>query len=320
MQRSPPSLSLVIPVGPHDDEALANLLASIDRQAFPKESLEVLLQYEGNSEEARAEGIRQATGDIIGCLDADNQLLGFEFLQHMVAAALQSDVCGVYPSHYAWFADDAPLNRLFALLGGNDPLALFLGKADRRSWLVAPRTERVVFRGSVPTLGSNGFFVKRECVQPYWWAWRSSHIDGCQVMADHGHGTYTVVDTVIWHRTGLTLGSWLKKRYTYAVTLGLRPRRWRLVATVGDWLKCGLFLLLSLCLLPSLWVSGVGYRRHRDHSWWLLPLAAAGLACVYTVALAQHLLGRVWSFALRVLRHMKLYDRVSYAKLFKTLR
>ena len=59
-------LTLVIPVGPHDDTALQNLRASIDRQAFPKERLEVIFCFEGNSEEARATGIRLAQGAIIG--------------------------------------------------------------------------------------------------------------------------------------------------------------------------------------------------------------------------------------------------------------
>lgn len=284
MSDARPLLTLVIPVGPHDDTALQNLLTSIDRQAFPKDQLEILLCREGNSEEARADGIKRAQGEVIGCLDADNQLLGFEFLRAMVGAATAEGTCGAYPSHYAWFSDDGSLNRYFALLGANDPLAWWLGKADRRSWLVAPRTERVVFGGGIPTLGSNGFFVKRTCVQAHWAAWRTGHIDGCQALADAGHRTYDVLDAVLWHRTGLTLGRYLAKRAGYVRRLYFRQhrtRRWRLVAGPRDWLGVAGFIGASLLVIPHLWVLLLGYRRVRDPAWAWHPVVCLALTCLY---------------------------------------
>ena len=297
-------LSLVIPVGPHDEATLERLLDSIGRQSFPKTELEVLLQYQGHSEEARAAGIRRAQGEIIGCLDADNQLLGHEFLQRLYDAACDPAVVGAYPSHYAWFADDAPLNRYFALLGANDPLAWWLGKADRHSYLHRGNQTCGVqrFDGSIPTLGSNGFFVKRALAQPFADAWAQSHIDGCEAMRQAGFDTYTVVDAVIWHHTGTSLVAWLRKRYRYARQFGLSQRRlWQLVHTPGDWLKVVAFAAASLCVLPHLWVSVVGARRVRDRSWALHPFVCLCLTCVYSVAL----LSLAWSFVPRGLRAMR---------------
>lgn len=289
------ALSLVIPVGPRDGPALERLLASIDRQAFPKDHLEVLLQYEGNSEEARAAGIAKAQGDIIGCLDADNQLLGFEFLSRMHTEAGLPGVVGAYPSHYAWMSSDPPLNRYFALLGVNDPLAWWLGKADRRSWLVAPRTEQLVFGGSLPTLGSNGFFVKRQAAQPFVAAWARSHIDGCEAMRAAGLDTYTLVDSVLWHHTGDSWWGYLRKRFTYALRHGFDPaRRWHLVEP-RDLPRVALFGLASCLVLPHLWLSLRGYRRVRDVAWFLHPLVCGSLTCMYVLALVIHLARRWWS-------------------------
>ena len=285
------ALSLVIPVGPHDSDSLENLLASIDRQAFPKAQLEVLICREGNSEEARASGIRQAQGDIIACLDADNQLLGFEFLRRLWEAASQPDVVGAYPSHYAWFADDPPLNRYFALLGANDPLCWWLGHADRRSWLVAPRTERVVFGRSIPTLGSNGFFVKRRAIQSCLTGF-PGHIDICERMRRAGYATYTIVDSVVWHHTGDTLLAWLKKRYCYVDTLywqRAEERDWRMVGSALDVWHVATFALASLVVLPHLWLSLRGYRRVRDHAWLLHPALCSAITCLYALAAIRHL-------------------------------
>lgn len=302
-----PLLSLIIPVGPHDDGPLRNLLASIDRQAFPKDQLEVLIMREGNSEEARARGIAQAQGEIIGCLDADNQLLGFTFLRDMVNAAGAPGSVGAYPSHYAWFADDPPLNRYFALLGVNDPLCWWLGKADRRSWLVAPRTERVVFGRSIPSLGTNGFFVKRSAIQPFLTGF-PGHIDICERMRQAGYATYTVVDAVIWHRTGDSLLTWLKKRYRYVDTLywqRVDARDWRMVRGPLDAWHVATFALASLVVLPHLWLSLRGYRRVRDPAWFLHFSCCSGITLVYGLAFARHLLRLITClYAVAAIRHL----------------
>mgnify|MGYP001592310291 CR=1 FL=1 len=130
-----PTLSLVIPVGPGDDASLQALLTSLQTQEYPQEQVEVLLIRQGNSEEAKAIGIQKAQGEIIGMLCTDNVLTTPDFLTQMVNAARQPGVVGAYTSHYAYVKKDTALNRYFALLGANDPLCWWLGKADRRSYL-----------------------------------------------------------------------------------------------------------------------------------------------------------------------------------------
>src|SRR3990167_8271311 len=73
-------LSLVIPAKSLDDPRLRELLASIERQDFPKDEMETLIITEGTSESAKAIGIRKAKGKVIGILASDNEFVEKEFL------------------------------------------------------------------------------------------------------------------------------------------------------------------------------------------------------------------------------------------------
>jgi len=79
-----------------------------------------------------------------------------------------------YPWRYAYRKEDTSLNRYFALMGANDPVAWWLGKADRQGWgsdkwqLSGEAEDKgkywlVKFNlENMPTLGDNGVLVWRE--------------------------------------------------------------------------------------------------------------------------------------------------------------
>ena len=289
-------LSLIIPCAKQDEPQLQALLASIDRQVFPKEELEILIMRQGNSEEAKAYGIQQAQGEILGLLCADNELLQTNFLSDLVTAAEDAHVVGAYPARYAWVPQDTSLNRYFALLGANDPLCWWLGKADRRSYLSESQEGQytVSFPTAIPSIGDNGFFVKAQAIKPFVTD-PSRHfcIDVCEDMRRTGLATYAVTDHTIWHKTGLSFWTWLKKRWRYTNELYWRDyakRRWRMVSGPKDWWGCLTFALASALLVPHLWVGILGYRRVKDPAWFLHPLVCFCLTCLYTWAMIQHAL------------------------------
>lgn len=298
-------LSLIIPCAPQDEPQLQELLSSIDRQCFQKEELEVLIMREGNSEEAKAYGIQRSQGAILGLLCADNQLLGNTFLSEMCAAAENPGVIGAYPRHYAWMSQDPPLNRYFALLGANDPLCWWLGKADRsmHGGRPARRVDRVTFGRVLPSVGDNGFFVKAAAIKPFVTdPARHFCIDVCEDMRRAGLATYTITPNVIWHKTGSSFWTWLKKRWRYTNELYWRDyakRRWKMVDTPRDWWLCLWFAIASGLLLPQVFVVLRGYRRVKDPAWlWHVPIC---LCCtlLYTCAMMRHCwlvwLSRLWT-------------------------
>ena len=296
-----PTLSLVIPCRTQDDDHLQVLLHSIDQQDYPKEQFEVLLIREGNSEEAKAMGIRQACGEIIGMFCTDNVLIGSDFLRTMVTAT--EGVTGAYTSHYHYEKTDTALSRYFALLGANDPLCWWLGKADRYSYLHRGNQTNSVqrFDGAIPSIGDNGFFIKASLAQSILTTPErfGSCMDMCERLRAQGYATYAIVPTTLWHRSGLSWRRYFVKRWRYVRLLyfeRLQTRRWRMVESWQDYVSVALFAVCSLLVVPHLFISLRGYRRLRDGSWFLHPAVCFVLTLLYTAAWLDHLLRRLLSF------------------------
>lgn len=296
-----PVLSLIIPSRSTEDRNLQRLLASLRRQTFT--DYEILIETQGNSEEAKARGALKAQGELLGFLCTDNDLRDSNFLRTMVWYARQPTVTGAYTAQYAYVKDDAPLSRYFALLGANDPLCWWLGRADRTSYHAGARTSlRVFTHDRLPSLGDNGFFVKRQLVQrlSFTPATFGSCMCLCEDLRRLGHATYWVVsEQQLWHRTGEDVWGYFVRRFHYVNTLFWKKheiRRWRMVEG-RDTLRVVTFVLASVLVLPHLSTSLRGYLRVRDPAWFLHPLVCLGLLVVYGLGCLMYwppLLFRRW--------------------------
>ena len=266
-----PKLSLVIPCLSLNDPKLKELLASIDRQDFPKSEMEVLVITEGTSESAKAIGIRRAKGYVIGILASDNEFIRNNELQRYHDMAIME---GASQSCYYYYTkNDNILNRYFALFGFNDPLSFYMGKCDR---LCRVETIGNFDIQENATIGDNGFFIRRELIEKtdldnYY------HIDN----ALEAIGKPTLLYSEIWHKTGGNIFQFFKKRYRYGLQHAFNPnRRWHLVdfRKQEDILRLAWFIFASLTLIQPLCLSVRGYLKIRDGAWFLHPVC-----CILTL-------------------------------------
>lgn len=297
------TFSCIIPASAKDlkDPKLQDLIDSIKAQDFPQDQIEIIIvgPEVPDPEQAKAEGIRRATGEICAMFCADNYIFKETIFTTIHKMMKGLDITGVYSRHYAVAKNDNSLNRYFSMIGNNDPIAYYLGKSDRK-----PHFENLAKEVSgefiiwpyskmpLPSLGDNGFFVKRHIL-----------IESADL--DHYYPMDVYVDinktkmlsffrmnfTYLWHRTSDNLFNFLKKRYRYAAQLfcDRQDRRWKIIDTREDHWKLGLFIFYTLTGFQPLSVSIRGYRKVPDYAWfWHWPVCI-GFLITYTILVIRNL-------------------------------
>lgn len=264
-------LSCIITAKNRNDPKLKDLQYSLSLQTF--RNFETLIITEGNSETAKAIGLKRAKGSIICILASDNYLNDLQFFDKCIKPFKENkEIIGSYPLKYWYCKDDNILNRYFALFGVNDPIPLYLNKNDREPYYKHfgeikywKRTLKYV-----PTLGDNGFFIRKDIlmqadIDHYF------HIDVCQDLFDLGYKTYAIVNTSIWHRTGGNIIKFFMKRLKYADKFS-QNRRWHMVEK-KDLPRLCWFIFSTLTLIYPLYLSVKGYKVIKDKAWFLhLPV------------------------------------------------
>ncbi|MFC1655711.1 glycosyltransferase [Patescibacteria group bacterium] len=323
MQVNLPYLS-VITVTLNADAILEETLQSLKEQTYPKDKIEHLIVdggssdnteelaqkygceffnggYRDNQEARRGVGIRKAKNEIIVFIDADNILQHEDWLMQMVQPFLENEeIFAVQPMYYHYKEDDSLYNRYCALFGVNDPVALYLNKADRlknyeKKWyqtdVVEDKENYLVIKLSgekFPTVGCNGFLIKREVLLKARHEGEDFfHIDVIYDLLEKGHDRIAIVKDSIWHKTGGSFKGLLKKRLSYfnmhSQKLGER-RRYKLFDPKN---KKDVFNLLKFCLysvtfVKPLYDSIKGFVHKRDFAWFIHPYACFLFFLAYT--------------------------------------
>lgn len=254
-----------------------------------KYGAQVILENTGSPEAAKAVALREAKNEIVLELDDDNVLPGRNWLTKMVSIfEKEPAITGCYPWRYAWRKSDKILNRYFALFGVNDPVAWFLGRADRQSYLSSEYTLAgesqdkgdyflVEFnQDNLPTVGANGFLIRREILlkaqvdEKHFF-----HIDVNFDLVKQGFNQYAVVKNDIVHASGESFGKFFQKRWRYMFELYLEDfsqRRYFLFNPQKDKLKILSYSFYSLTILGPLMDALRGFLRIPDPAWFLHPL------------------------------------------------
>ena len=200
-----------------------------------------------------------------------------------------------YQKFYMTCSLDNSLNRYFSLIGSNDPVAFYLGKADRKPYYEFDDDEfftLMEFKDKIPSLGDNGFFIRRETflkadLEHYY------PMDCMQDLIRMGKRTFLRMNGAsIWHRTSDNLFTFLRKRYKYARDLysDRQDRRWKMLDTKEDYQRLLWFIASTLTVIPCLLVSLRGFRKIQDTSWFLHWPVCFGFLVTYTLLVCRNLL------------------------------
>lgn len=269
-----PKIEVVIVDGGSTDGTLATT---------GKYKVKVIVRRGLDSESSKAIGLLTTKADVYCDMAADNYLPDKGFIKRLMEPLNSGKANASYPKRYFYDKNDNLLNRYFALFGVNDPVAFYLGKADRKGY-------GVEFKGEgVPTVGANGFFIKRKLlleadIKHFY------HIDVISDIKDKVK--FAVVDTTIGHDTGETIFSFFKKRREYLEKLYLRNRanrRYHLYDSRRDFWKLAKFIFYSLTIIEPFWLSMRGNKKIRDVAWFLHPVI-----CFLTVFNYGYVFIKLW--------------------------
>ncbi len=321
--RQEPSVSVVLPTF-NNEATLPAALASVAAQNYEGEvrvicvdggsndrtraiagatGARLIENPERNEEEGRALGVEAADGDLVLLLDADNELVGEDWLARLVTA-LESgeDVVSADCLFHAWRPQDPPVTRLCALLGGTDPLAIDLGWADRWAYHRGRWTGcdfDATERGGVlivgidpdqpPPMGSNGFLVRRTpLLETHYRPFVHSDVVGDLAAAGW---RFARVRAGVVHHYAPTLRIYARKamRRARRTVSGIPPQRRGLrvsrAALAGR-------VLYSISVVGPLTAAFRGYRARPDRAWLLLPALYMITVGAYALATLRAALGK----------------------------
>lgn len=322
-----PTISIVTLNYNADPVIWKKVLESIKMQDYPKTATEHLVMDGGstnaslalakqygciihsmprlrnNSEGRKGWGIKLAKNNIIAFIEADNILVGKDWLRKMILPFVrEKDVTGTFSMHNSYEKGMPMLTKYCALIGINDPTVYYLNKSEKM-----PRFQRKYTKGicikdtkdytvvrftkdTLPTLGDNGHMVRRSViskvnVKPEVFL----HTDAFYQLAERGYDTYGVIKNSIIHYTGATIVGLYRRRVTFKQLFFDKKRTTRSYYVFNknnarDRLHIALFVVYSLTFIQPFLVSIRGFLVVPDTAWFLHPIVCFVAACSYGLA------------------------------------
>jgi len=327
-------ISVVIPTF-NSAKTIGDALESIKIQNYPQDKIEIIIVDGGskdntkkivskykiklistdpkkqNVEYNKSIGIQKARGELLFMIDHDNILPNKNLLKEMVQPFSDyKEMVGVETLRYHYDSKSTLLDRYIALFGVTDPLAFYLGKADRMSYIYnsyAPKYNPkdlgnyflVRFKkNNIPTIGANGFLIRRKILieNANLTEGRYFPIDINVDLINKGFNTYAFVKDSITHIAGHgNVIQYLKRRMFFVKQyyLGeknnniLKNRRYSLYEKKDFW-KLIYFIVISVTIVVPLIDSFRGYLKVHDKAWFLNPILCFGFVLMYGYIVLEH--------------------------------
>lgn len=329
-----PTISVITPTF-NSKVTIAKCLSSVRKQNYPQKNIEIIIIDGGSSDKTKKitsdydvkwvtvspkkqnvefnkiTGIQKARGELLLMLDHDNILPNRNLLVKMVQPFLDyKDMVGVETFRYHYGPNATLLDRYFALFGVNDPLAFYLGKADRMSFIYDTYDPKYnpIDRGNyyivhfnlrnIPTIGANGFMIRRKTllenadVRPGKYFPIDVNVD----LIRKGFNQYAFIKDSIFHLSGHGNMSYYLKRkmlfmkqyYLSKDSISLRSARRYSLYEKKDFWRLVYFIIISLTLIIPFIDSVRGYRKVHDLAWFIHPILCFGFVVMYGYVVIEH--------------------------------
>lgn len=311
-----PSISILTITYNPNPKVFGKVLESIKKQNYPKQLIEHIIVDGGSkkskinylkkygckliikkelrdqSEARRAFAVKEAKNDIVLWLESDNALPDINSLRQLVQPFVDDKkIISTFTLHYGINKNMKLLDRYCAFFGVSDPVALYLNKADRETWLtdkylkgkIIKRTRNydvVEFnKNNLPTVGDNGFLTRREVllkarITPKEYV----HIDIYVDLLKLGYKRFGVVkNTDIEHDIGNGILELVKRRVVYvnrySLSKYLKHRRYSVFDfnSSKDIMNLVKYIFYTVTFVQPLSLSIKGFLKVRDVAWFLHP-------------------------------------------------
>lgn len=318
---------------------LKQCLESINDQDYSKEWVEIIVADAGSSDETvkiaqkytrhiflnplktgeagKAIGFKKASGEILAFIDSDNILPHKQWLRKMLFPFLDTEILASEPLFYTHRKEDYFITRYCALLGMNDPLCHFLGNYDRFNLLTKKWTEMRVsshdqgeyykigfLSRMIPTLGANGFFIRKLTLQSLNIGDYFHDIDILPMLIDQ-RGIENVkvakVKEGIIHFYCQSISHFIQKQrrrvcdYVYFSAKQQRRYAWDKTSRI----KIAKFGFYTIFMLPLFFQTLKGFMRKKDLAWFFHPLACFLTFYIYSFEILRSKLMTPETFYIR---------------------
>lgn len=329
-----PTISVITPTY-NSSKTIEDCLSSIRNQNYLQSKIEIII-IDGGSKDSTLDivkkfkvklikvdskkqnvelnkilGIKKAKGGLLLMMDHDNIFPNKNILRRMVKPLKDDkEIIGVETTHYHYGKEMTNLDRYFALFGVTDPLAYYLGKADRMPYLIDgyakkynPTDEGDYYvvnfsKNEIPTLGANGFMVRRKILMENadMRIGRYFPIDVNVDLIKKGFNKYAFIKGSITHIAGHgNVGHYLKRRMMFVKQYYLsednsstkKSRRYSVYEKKDFW-KLIYFIFISTTFVVPLFDSIRGYIKIRDLAWFIHPILCFGFVGMYSYVILSH--------------------------------
>lgn len=241
-------------------------------------------------EKARVIGIKESKGEFLCFIDADNVIEDKDWLKKMIIPFRDKEIICSDTYYFSSRKKDNLITRYCSLIGGDDPLAIYLGIYDRYNyfkgdWTGLPyekeKKENYIKikldKKNIPAMGSNGFIFRKETLikinyEPF------IHTDIIYKLAEKGY--FAKVNVGIIHLQG-GIGNFIQKK--------IRRVKRRISGEIklennyGNSNKKVLKMIGYIILFfPVLLDSIKGFSKKPDSAWFFHPIATYSILGIYS--------------------------------------